>query len=141
VNLAEVALQEGHAQQAIPSLRQLMQQADDQSVPNMSVECAIYLAEAMIRNHDNERAQQELARALLRADKIGLKPLSTKAHFLLGAALRASGNQAEAWQQYRSTLQLLDDMRKEPGADKILQRSDFKAMYDEATHWSQPAKS
>jgi len=31
-------------------------------------------------------------------------------------------------------------MRKEPGADKILQRSDFKAMYEEATR-SQAAKS
>jgi len=32
-------------------------------------------------------------------------------------------------------------MRKEPGADKILQRSDFKTMYDEATRGSQASKS
>ena len=83
----------------------------------------IYMAEAMIQNHDNAHAQQELERALLRADKIGLKPLSAKAHYLLGTVLRASGNQVEAQQHYRDALQLLDDMRKEPGADKILQRS------------------
>jgi Tfp pilus assembly protein PilF len=118
-----------------------MQQADEQGVPNVSVECQIYMAEAMIRSHDNAHAQQELGRALLRADKIGLKPLSAKSHFLLGTVLRESGNQAEAQQEYRSTLSLLDDMRKEPGADKILQRSDLKAMYDEATRWSQAAKS
>jgi len=35
----------------------------------------------------------------------------------------------------------LDQMRKEPGADKILQRSDFKAMYEEATRWAQAAKA
>jgi hypothetical protein len=35
---------------------------------------------------------------------------------------------------------LLDEMRKEPGADKILERSDFKAMYDEATRESQATK-
>ena len=52
-----------------------------------------------------------------------------------------SGNQAEAQQHDRTTVQLLDDMRKEPGADKILQRSDFKTMYDEATRGSQTAKS
>ena len=38
----------------------------------------------MIRNHDNAHAQQELERALFRADKIGLKPLSAQAHYLLG---------------------------------------------------------
>ena len=95
----------------------------------------------MLQSHDNAHAQQELARALLRADRIGLKPLSAKANYLLGAAFRASGNQADAQQHYRTTVQLLDDMRKEPGADKILQRSDFKAMYDEATRESHPAGS
>jgi serine/threonine protein kinase/tetratricopeptide (TPR) repeat protein len=141
VNLAQVSLQDGHAQQAIPGLRQLMQQADEQGVQNISVECSIYLAEAMLQSHDNTHAQQELGRALLRADKIGLKPLSAKAHYLLGTALRASGNQAEAQQHYRTVVQLLDDMRKEPGADKILQRVDFKTMYDDATRRSQAAKS
>jgi hypothetical protein len=34
---------------------------------------------------------------------------------------------------------MLDDMRKEPGSDRILQRSDFKSMYDEATRLSQSA--
>jgi len=141
VNLARVSLQEGHAQQAIPSLRQLMQQADEQGVQNVSVECQIYLAEAMLQNHDTAHAQQELERALLRADKIGLKPLSAKAHFLLATALRASGNSADAQQHYRTTVQLLDDMRKDPGAEKILERVDFKTLYDEATRGSQAAKS
>jgi tetratricopeptide (TPR) repeat protein len=141
VGLARVTLQEGHGQQAIASLRQLMQQADEQGVQNVSVECQIYLAEAMLQSHDNPHAQQELGRALLRSDKIGLRPLSAKAHYLLGTGLSASGNQAEAQPHYLTTVQLLDDMRKEPGADKILQRSDFKTMYDEATRGSQASKS
>jgi tetratricopeptide (TPR) repeat protein len=141
VALARVSAQEGPATQVISSLRQLLQQADEQGLLNISVECSIDVAEAMIRNHDSAHGQQELGRALLRADKVGLKPLSARAHFLLGTALRASGNQVEAQQHYRNTVQLLDDMRKEPGADKILQRSDFKTMYEEATRWSQPAKS
>ena len=141
VDLAELALQEGQAQQAISSWRQLAQQADEQGAPNVSVECAIYMADAMIRSHDYAHAQQELGRALLRADKTGLRPLSAKAHFLLGTALRASGKAAEAQQHYSNTLQLLDAMRNEPGGDKILQRSDFKAMYDGATREAQPPKT
>jgi serine/threonine protein kinase/tetratricopeptide (TPR) repeat protein len=137
VALARVDAQEGSPQQAINTFRKLMQDADDQSVPNISVESSIYMAEAMIRNHDNVHAQQELERALQRADKIGLKPLSVKAHYLLGTAYRASGDQLEAQQHYLTTVQMLDDMRKEPGSDKILQRVDFKTMYDEATRLTQ----
>ncbi len=94
-----------------------------------------------MRSHDSAHAQQELERALRRADKLGLKPLSAKAHYLLATILRASGNQIEAQQYYRDALQLIDGMRKDPGGDKILQRSDFKTMYEEATRWSQAAKS
>jgi tetratricopeptide (TPR) repeat protein len=139
VALAKISAPEGSLPQAISSFHKLMQEADDQGVPNVSVECSIYMAEAMIRNHDNERARQELERALQRADKIGLKPLSVKAHYLLGNAMRASGNELEAQQHYLTTTQMLDDMRKEPGSDKILQRSDFKTMYEEATRLSQSA--
>ncbi len=141
VNLAKLTVEEGHGAQAMPGLRKLMQQADEQGVQNLSIECAIYLGRAMLQSRDNAHAQQELGRALLRADKIGLKPLSAKANYLLGAALRASGNEADAQQHYRAASQLLDDMRKQPGSDKILQRSDFKVMYDEATRQSQAAKS
>jgi tetratricopeptide (TPR) repeat protein len=137
VALARVDAQEGSPQLAINTFRKLMQDADDQSVPNISVESSIYMAEAMIRNHDNVHAQQELERALVRADKIGLKPLSVKAHYLLGTAFRASGDQLEAQQHYLTTVQMLDDMRKEPGSEKILQRVDLKTMYDEATRWTQ----
>ena len=63
--------------------------------------------------------------------------MSVKAHYLLGTAYRASGDQLEAQQHYLTTVQMLDDIRKEPGSDKILQRVDFKTMYDEATRLSQ----
>ena len=141
VNLAKVSVQDGHGLQAIPGLRQLTQQADEQGVQNMSVECSIYLGEAMLQSHDDTHAQQELGHALLRADNIGLKPLSAEANYLLGVSLRASGNQADAQQHYRATVQLVDEMRKEPGADKILERSDFKRMYDEASLESQPTNN
>ena len=141
VALAKIAATEGSPQQAITSLRQLSQQANDQGEPNISVECSISVAEAMIRNRDYTHAQQELERALLQADKIGLKPLSARAHFLLGNALRASGNQADALAQFRQTLQLLDGMRQEPGAEKLLERADFKSMHDEAARATQNPKS
>jgi hypothetical protein len=32
-------------------------------------------------------------------------------------------------------------MHDDPGADKLLQRSDFKTMYEESTRWSQSVKN
>ncbi len=141
INIAKVAIQEGHGQQAISSLGLLRQQADDLGLKQTSVQCSIEMAEAMAQKHDNAHAQQELERAIAWVDKVGLKPLSVQAHYQLATVLRSSGQQGEAQQHYGSTLQLLDEMRKDPGGEKILQRADLKTMYDEATRWSQAAKN
>jgi tetratricopeptide (TPR) repeat protein len=141
VSLAKVAVEDGHGQSVISDLRKLMQQADEQGVAHVSLQCSIVLGQALIQNHDYVHAQQELGRALVRTDKLGLKPLSAKAHYLLAASLSASGNQAEAQEHYREARQLLDAMRKEPGAENILQRWDLKTMYEVASRQSQVAKN
>src|SRR5215469_10029208 len=41
-----------------------------------------------------------------------------KAHFLFATVLRVTGNGAEASRHYRRTLQLLEDIRQEPGSEK-----------------------
>lgn len=139
IALAKIAAQDAPVPQASASLRRLIQQADEWGLQNLSIDCSLSLAETLMRGHDNTRAQQELERALLRADRLGLKPLSVKAHYLLGTILRAAGNRTEAQQHYRNAIQLLDTMRQDTGAEKLLQRADFKVIYDEATRLSQSA--
>jgi len=140
-NLAKVEVQEKHAQDAISSLRQLIQQADDLGLKYTSVECSIFMADAMMQSHDSAHARQELERALLLSDKLGMQPLSARAHYLLAAVDRESGNTSDARDHYREALRLLDVMKKDPGAEKLLQRADFKAIYDESTRGTQAAKS
>jgi serine/threonine protein kinase/tetratricopeptide (TPR) repeat protein len=135
LNLGKTASESPATQ--INSLRQLAQQADERGVPSISVEGSILMGEAMIRNRDNARARQELERALLRADQIGLKPLSAQAHFRIGMILHESSNKVEALQHFSSALQLLDSMRQEKGAEKILERSDLRAIHDDALRLSQ----
>ncbi len=137
INLAKVAIQQGHAQTAISSLRPLLQQAQNLGLKYAEADCFISIADAMVQAHDGAHARQDLERTLLQTDKLGLKPLSARAHYLLAGIFRASGDQVEAQQHYRDMLQLLDAMLKDPGADNILLRSDFKMMYDDATRWSQ----
>ena len=139
-DLAKVEVQEKRVQEAISSLRQLVPQADGLGLKYTSVECSIFIAEAMMQNRDRSPARQELERALLLSDKLGMQPLSARAHYLLAVIARESGNAGDAQDHYHEVLRLLDAMKKDPGAEKLLQRSDFKAIYDEAAHGIQLGK-
>jgi eukaryotic-like serine/threonine-protein kinase len=137
-SLGKVEVQEKRSQEAISNLRPLIQKADELGLKYTSVESSIFMAEAMMQLHD-AHAREELQRALLLSDKLGMQPLSAQAHYLLAKIARDSGNSSEAQDHYREALRLLDAMKKDPGAEKLLQRTDFKAIYDEAA--SQVGKS
>jgi serine/threonine protein kinase/tetratricopeptide (TPR) repeat protein len=139
--LARADIDEGRQAAAISSLKSAAKQSEDQGFASMAVESSIYMADAMIRNHDSLHARQELERALLQTEKLSLRPLGARAHYLLATQFRMSGNAAEAQQHYQNSLQLLDAMRKEAGAEKILQRSDLKTIYDEASRAAEAAKN
>ncbi|HEX8816966.1 MAG TPA: tetratricopeptide repeat protein [Terriglobales bacterium] len=136
-NLAKAAVEQKHTSEAIASLKQLTQKADEQGQKYISVESSILLAEAMMQSRDNTQARKELERSLLLADKLGMQPLSAKAHFLLATIAKDSGDNAAAEENCRQVLRLLDGMKKDPGAEKLLDRSDFKMMYDNATKATQ----
>ncbi len=140
-NLAKIEVQEKRSQEAISGLRPLIQQADDLGLKYVSVESSIFMAEAMMQKHDNAHAREELERALLLSNKLGQQPLSARAHFLLAELEQGSGNTAEAQDHYREALRLLDAMKNDPGAEKLLERSDFKAIYDESTRATQATKN
>jgi tetratricopeptide (TPR) repeat protein len=140
-NIAKVQVQEKRTQEAISSLRALIRQADVASLKYSSVECSIFMAEAMMQSRDYAHARQELDRALLLADKLGQQRLSVHAHYLLATIARNSANNAEAQDNYREVIRTLDAMKKDAGAEKLLQRSDLKLMYEESIRWSQAAKS
>ena len=139
--LAKADIEAGRAAIAITSLRSVAKQSEGQGFAYLAVDCSVYMADAMMRNQDTLHARQELERALLQTDKLGLKPLGARAHYLLATSLRASGNLVEAQQHYRDSVQLLDVMRKEAGAEKLLQRSDLKTIYDEASRGAEAAKN
>ena len=135
--LARVAVQEGHGKEAIAKLQPLAQKAESLGLKYIAAQCSLSLAEAMIQVKDYAHAKPELEKLLLRSDKLGLQPVSAKAHYLQATMLRLSGNTADAQDQYRQAVRILDAISKEKGAEKVLQRSDLSAMYNEANRWSQ----
>jgi tetratricopeptide (TPR) repeat protein/tRNA A-37 threonylcarbamoyl transferase component Bud32 len=140
-SLARVQVREKQSREGISSLRPLIQQADDLGLKYVSVESSIFMAEAMMENRDPSHARQELERALLLSDKLEMQPLSARAHYLLATIARDSGNGSDAQDHYREALRLLDAMKKDPGAEKLLQRADFKIIFEESTRGTQAAKT
>ena len=133
LNLAKLAVQEGRGREAITTLRPLSEKAETLGLKYMAVQCSLLMAEAMVQMKDYAHAKPELEQILLRSDKLGLQPLSGKAHFLLATIARASGKSADAQDQYRQVVRLLEPMSKQKGAEKVLQRSDLSAIYTESS--------
>ena len=136
LDLATVAIAQGQPQAAISALRQIIGQADTIGFKSLSVESSMQLAAAMVAAKDYVHARQELEKQLGVSEKLGLRMERARIQFLLGEALRMGGDAGEAAGHYRQVLSQLDEMKKEPGAEQLLQRSDLKTMYEEATRWS-----
>jgi serine/threonine protein kinase/tetratricopeptide (TPR) repeat protein len=135
LNSSKADIAGGRAQSALSTLKGVSDDADSLGLKYLSIECAIYEAEARIQLKEYPRAQQQLERAALQSENLGLRPLRLRAHFSLGKMFRERGAPADAASHYGQALSLLDSLRKEPGADKIMERADFKAIYDESDRW------
>jgi tetratricopeptide (TPR) repeat protein len=141
LNLAEVAIAEGRSQPAMGDLRAIVPQADSLDFKYLSLEGSVELGEALIKSRNYSQALQELQTALSKSEKLGTRFLTLRIHYLFGNALRLSGNSAEAAGHYHQTLALLDEMKKEPGAERLSDRADIKSIYAEATRWASSSKS
>ncbi len=140
LHLAEAALGEGHGQSVVRDFRSMAQQADSRGLRYLSLQSSLDLAEAMISSRDYTHAQQELQTDLSASEKLGSRYQSARVHYLLGNALRLSGNTTDASAQYKQAVSLIDDMRKDPGAEKLLDRADLKALYTQASQFA-PAQN
>jgi tetratricopeptide (TPR) repeat protein len=137
-NLAKVAAKEGRSQEAIKVMQPLVEEADRGALKHLSLECSIYLGEALIASKQYPQAREVLDRARRTSENLGLQVLAAKSHYSLGEALRLSGNQAEASEHYSTAHQILDNLRKEARSDDVLKRSDLAAIYQESARWQAP---
>jgi eukaryotic-like serine/threonine-protein kinase len=129
MNLARVAIADGRSQSAINDLKSAIQQADTLHLKYYWLRGSVDLAQAMINSKDYLQARQELEKALSSSEKLGLRLETARIHYLLGDALRLSGDSSEADLQYQLARTLLEELEKDPGAEHLLERSDLRAMY------------
>jgi tetratricopeptide (TPR) repeat protein/TolB-like protein len=135
LNSAKINIEEGQPQGAMRTLKGVADEAEALGLKYLSIECSIYEAEGRMQLKDYSAARQQLERAVLQSEKLGLRPLLLRAHFSLGKVFREQGASADATSHYRQTLNLLDGIKKDPGSDKVMERADFKAIYTEADQW------
>src|SRR5580704_11376692 len=132
---ADIALHQ--AQGAVSALKQIITQADSAGLKYLSLQASVSLAEANAASKPDPHSRQDLEGLLNRSDKLGTRVETAKIRCLLGNVLKASGHANGAVAQYKQTLSILDEIRKEPGADHLLERADLKSIYDDATRGSQ----
>ena len=141
LNLAKVAIAEGRSQSVINDLRALSQEADRLGRKNLALESSVDMAAAMVNSKDYVHARQELERVLGVSERLGARLQTARIHYMLGTITRLTEPNGAAAREYSQALRQLDDIKKEVGAEHVLDRVDLKAIYDDATHWSQGAKS
>ena len=73
-------------------------------------------------------AQQELERAIAQSEKLGLRGLLAKSHYVLANALRLAGNESDASRHVGEARKMVDEIQKEAGSDDVLKRADFRAI-------------
>jgi len=129
MNLAKMAMKQGSYQNAGGTLRGLCEEADTLGLKYLSVECSVYLGEALLDNKNYAPARQELQRALNNSEKLGLNSLLAQSAYLLARSLQLTGNAGEATSHYNEARQLVGEIRKEAGSDSVMKRSDLSPIY------------
>ena len=130
LNLARVGIAEGRSAAVVNDLRSITQDADKQGMKYLALVSSIDLATALTNTKDYTRAQEILNQALNTSEKLGTRLQTALVHFALGNLLKQKGDASGSASEYKQAAGLLDDIKKEQGSDKVLQRADLKAIYD-----------
>jgi serine/threonine protein kinase/tetratricopeptide (TPR) repeat protein len=148
MNLARVAIADGRSHAAVDDLRAAIRQAESLHLKYYWLRSCVDLAEAMLKDKDYAHARLQLENALSSSERLGLRLESARIHYLLGEALRldrkadrnTDRNSNDANRQYDSARALFEELKKDPGAEHLLDRSDLRRMYADCVRFTTPAK-
>lgn len=139
-NLARIAVADGRAQSSIGALRAAIKESDILHLKYYWLRSSVDLVEAMIKTKDYAHARQQLDSIQSASEKLGLRAENARIHCLLGDAFRLAGNSSDANRQYQLAVGIFEELRKDPGAEHVLDRSDLRPMYTQASHATVAAK-
>ena len=132
LGLARIALRQGREKEASKLLSTLLEKKNRLTMAE-TVQISTTYSEAIIRSKEIERARQMLLANLGDAEKSGMRPAVANIYYLLGLAAKSRSDMEEAGSYSRQALKALDAVRAEPGGEKLLDRTDLKALYQDCT--------
>ncbi|MGB2668002.1 MAG: tetratricopeptide repeat protein [Candidatus Acidiferrum sp.] len=132
LNLARVAIAEGRSAAVITDLRGISADADRQGMKDLVLLSSVDLATALVNNKDYAQAKEVLDQALNTSEKLGVRLQTALIHYQLGNLAKQKGDRQGAAAEYRQAVSMLDEIKKEQGAEKVLQRADLKPVYERA---------
>jgi serine/threonine protein kinase/tetratricopeptide (TPR) repeat protein len=139
-NLARIAVAGGRYPGAIGELRSAVKESESLHLKYYWMRSSVDLGEAMVKTKDYSRARQQLEAVLSSSEKLGLRTETARIHSLLGDIFRLGGNNPDANLQYQSALGIFEELKKDPGAERILDRSDLRPLVAEARQSTAAAK-
>jgi eukaryotic-like serine/threonine-protein kinase len=137
LNVAKLQTAQGNYQSALRLIPSALNSKGSLNA-NLALESNLVKAQAEIGLKDYEGAEHELQGLLAPVQRAGARFGLARIYYLLGMSTRLSGNPARAADYYSEAARLLDGVRADSGADKVMQRADFKTMYDESNRWKKP---
>ncbi|MBI3669651.1 MAG: tetratricopeptide repeat protein [Acidobacteria bacterium] len=126
INLAKVSIKEGRPQAVLGNLSALAKEANGLGLKYLATESALDLAEGLLNTKQVAAARKELEAPLRASEKLNLRALRARNHYLLARALQLTGNGTEAARHSAEARRILEEIRREAGNDAILTREDLK---------------
>ncbi len=133
LNLARVGIAEGRSASVINDLRGISADADRQDLKYLGLVSSVDLATAMINSKNYAQARPVLDQALNTSEKLGVRLQTALIHYQLGNLLKQTGDASGAAAQFQQATNLLDEIKKEQGAEHTLERADLKPVYATAS--------
>jgi eukaryotic-like serine/threonine-protein kinase len=133
VNFSKTQVALGNYKEGFTGLKLLSQEADSMGLKYVSVECAIYMAQASVGMKNYGAAKSALQAALNTSEKFGMQGLLAQSHFQMARALELSGSAIEAREHYKQASQIAAGIQKEAHADTIAKRSDLSPIFAHAS--------
>jgi tetratricopeptide (TPR) repeat protein/tRNA A-37 threonylcarbamoyl transferase component Bud32 len=129
---ANVSASSQSAKTTAATFAQIGRQAQTAGLAYLAVYCTLQQADTLIRAGDHQQARARAEEALVRAETLGLRELRARSEYVVAASMRLAGD-AQARRHYTTALQLIEDMAREDGSQKLLDRSDLKAIHADCT--------
>jgi tetratricopeptide (TPR) repeat protein len=134
INLAKVATKEVRPSEAVASFSQLAADVDALGLRYLAVESTIYLAEALLKKGDRDRAQGVLEDALSRSERLGAQALLARSHHLLAATFAQAGNEAESRRHDEQARRILQEIQQESKSEAVVKRADLAPILQSPAH-------